>query len=228
MRRLFCMLLCLLAAPAFAVLDLNSATEAELDALPGVGPSRAQAIIEHRTKNGPFTSVDELRNVKGIGDKTFAELKPLLVVGAGAPASVAPRTDVPAAPEAASASSGGFPWWIVAVVAVGAAIAFVLMRRRGTAQAPAQAPVPVPEAPVPPARPAAASAPKPAASSPPPRPAGGAAHATSGAASAPPARPAGSSAPAQSSAAPADTAADAPSSAPPKPAGAPPKPAGSR
>lgn len=235
MRRLFCMLLCLLAAPAFAVLDLNSATEAELDALPGVGPSRAQAIIEHRTKNGPFTSVDELRNVKGIGDKTFAELKPLLVVGAGTSAPGAPRADVAAGPVAAPASSGGFPWWIAAVIAVGAAIAFVLMRRRSTAQAPAQAPVPVPEAPVPPARPAAASAPKPAASSPPPRPAGGAAHATSGAASAPPARPAGapprpagSSAPAQSSATPADTAADAPSSAPPKPAGAPPKPAGSR
>jgi competence protein ComEA len=234
MRRLFCMLLCLLAAPAFAALDLNSATEAELDALPGVGPSRAQAIIEHRTKNGSFTSVDELRNVKGIGDKTFAELKPLLVVGAGTSAPVAPRADVSGAPQAAPASSGGFPWWIVAVVAVGAAIAFVLMRRRGTAQAPAQVPTSAPDAPVPPARPAAASAPKPAAS-PPPRPAGGAAHSTSGAASAPPARPAGapprpagSSAPAQSSAAPADTAADAPSSAPPKPAGAPPKPAGSR
>ncbi|MBL8469850.1 ComEA family DNA-binding protein [Methyloversatilis discipulorum] len=231
MRRVFCMLLCLLAAPVFAALDLNSASEAELDALPGVGPSRAQAIIEHRTKNGPFTSVDELRNVKGIGDKTFAELKPLLVVGAGTPAPVAPRADVPAAPQAAPAPSGGFPWWIVAVIAVGAAIAFVLMRRRGAPQAPAQAPVSVPEAPVPPARPAAASAPKPAASSPPPRPAGGAAHSTSGAASAPPARPAGapprpagSSAPAQSSA----TPADAPSSAPPKPAGAPPKPAGSR
>lgn len=235
MRRLFCMLLCLLAAPAFAALELNSATEAELDALPGVGPSRAQAIIEHRTKNGPFASVDELRNVKGIGDKTFAELKPLLVVGAGTSTPAAPRTELPAGPVAAPASSGGFPWWIVAVIAVGAAIAFVLMRRRGTAQAPAQAPVPVPETPVPPARHAAASAPKPAASSPPPRPAGGAAHATSGAASAPPARPAGapprpagSSAPAQSSAAPAGIAADSPSSAPPKPAGAPPKPAGSR
>lgn len=234
MRRLFCMLLCLLAAPALAVLDLNSATEAELDALPGVGPSRAQAIIEHRAKNGPFTSVDELRNVKGIGDKTFAELKPLLVVGAGAPAPVAP-TDVSAGPVAAPASSGGFPWWIAAVLAVGAAIAFVLMRRRGTPQAPAQVPGSLPDAPVPPARPAAASAPKPAASSPPPRPAGGAAHATSDAASAPPARPvgapprpAGSSASAQSSAASADPATDASSSAPPKPAGAPPKPAGSR
>ncbi|MBC7205305.1 MAG: helix-hairpin-helix domain-containing protein [Methyloversatilis sp.] len=235
MRRLFCMLLCLLAAPVFAALDLNSATEAELDALPGVGPSRAQAIIEHRTKNGPFTSVDELRNVKGIGDKTFAELKPLLIVGAGTSAPGAPRADVAAGPVAAPASSGGFPWWIAAVIAVGAAIAFVLMRRRSPPQASAHVPVSVPDAPVPPARPAAGSAPKSTVSSPPPRPAGGAAHATSGAASAPPARPAGapprpagSSAPAQSSAAPADTAAGAPSSAPPKPAGAPPKPAGSR
>lgn len=60
------------------ILSLNSASEAELDTLPGVGPVTARAIIEYRTQMGGFQSVDELVNVKGIGDKKLAKMKPYL------------------------------------------------------------------------------------------------------------------------------------------------------
>lgn len=55
-------------------LDLNLADAADLDELPGVGPVLAERILAHRTAMGRFTSVDELRDVKGIGEATFAEL----------------------------------------------------------------------------------------------------------------------------------------------------------
>jgi competence protein ComEA len=61
-------------------LDLNTADEAALDALPGVGPATAKAIIEHRTKIGRFTSVDQLLDVRGIGEAKLAELRPLVTV----------------------------------------------------------------------------------------------------------------------------------------------------
>ena len=58
------------------VVDLNTATLADLDTLPGVGPVLAQRILDWRTEHGRFTSVDELREVAGIGERTFAELAP--------------------------------------------------------------------------------------------------------------------------------------------------------
>ncbi|PWK78575.1 competence protein ComEA [Lentzea atacamensis] len=68
------------AAPGAAPskLDLNAATAAELDALPGVGPVTAQRIVEHRTRKGPFASVDRLREVEGIGDTKLAKLAELV------------------------------------------------------------------------------------------------------------------------------------------------------
>ncbi len=57
-------------------LDLNSATLDQLVALPRVGPVMAQRIIDWRTEHGRFTSVAELREVAGIGEKTFADLGP--------------------------------------------------------------------------------------------------------------------------------------------------------
>ncbi len=60
--------------------NLNTADLAALDTLPGVGPATAQAIIDHRTKNGPFRSVDQLLEVKGIGPAKFAELRARVTV----------------------------------------------------------------------------------------------------------------------------------------------------
>lgn len=59
--------------------DLNSASEAELTSLPGVGPAKAKAIIAYR-ETSPFESADELIEVKGIGDKLYAQLKDLVTV----------------------------------------------------------------------------------------------------------------------------------------------------
>ncbi|WP_449336612.1 helix-hairpin-helix domain-containing protein [Streptomyces cyaneofuscatus] len=65
------------AGPA-ALLSLSVATKEQLETLPGVGPVLAQHIIDHRTENGGFRSVDELRQVNGIGDRRFADLRPLV------------------------------------------------------------------------------------------------------------------------------------------------------
>jgi competence protein ComEA len=56
-------------------IDLNTATAEQLDALPGVGPATAKAIIDHRTKNGPFRSVDDLLDVRGIGPAKLDALR---------------------------------------------------------------------------------------------------------------------------------------------------------
>ncbi|MFD9459641.1 helix-hairpin-helix domain-containing protein [Streptomyces sp. NPDC060027] len=65
------------AAPS-APISLNSATVDQLDSLPGVGPVLARHIIDYRTTHGGFRSVDELREVNGIGDRRFADLRPLV------------------------------------------------------------------------------------------------------------------------------------------------------
>jgi competence protein ComEA len=60
---------------ATGIVDINSASLADLDALPGVGPSTAQAIIDYRIANGPFASVDDLLNVRGIGPSKLAAMR---------------------------------------------------------------------------------------------------------------------------------------------------------
>jgi competence protein ComEA len=62
------------------IVDLNRATATDLDRLPGVGPATAKAIIDHRTRNGPFASVDDLLKVKGIGPAKLAEIRPWVKV----------------------------------------------------------------------------------------------------------------------------------------------------
>ena len=62
-------------AGASSLVNINTADEAALDALPGVGPSTAAAIIEDRNANGPFASVEDLMRVSGIGEKKFEKLK---------------------------------------------------------------------------------------------------------------------------------------------------------
>ena len=69
------------AAPTPGVLvNLNTATQPELEALPEVGPVTAQAILAWRTEHGGFTSVDELLEVDGIGEATLATVAPLVTV----------------------------------------------------------------------------------------------------------------------------------------------------
>lgn len=57
-------------------IDLNTASQADLERLPGIGPSRARDIITERQENGPFRTVDELTRVKGIGKSILEELRP--------------------------------------------------------------------------------------------------------------------------------------------------------
>ncbi len=67
------------AAPSGPI-DLNTASQAQLETLPGIGPSLAQAIIAARSRLGGFRSVDDLREVRGIGDRRLADLRPLVTV----------------------------------------------------------------------------------------------------------------------------------------------------
>jgi competence protein ComEA len=65
---------------SIAPVNLNTATAEQLDTLPGIGPVTAQAILDWRTQNGSFTSVDELLEVSGIGDATLADIAPYVYV----------------------------------------------------------------------------------------------------------------------------------------------------
>jgi competence protein ComEA len=79
----------MLASPALAAgkarpagkVNINTANAEQLSTLPGVGPKLAARIIEYRQKSGTFRSPQELLNVKGVGEKNFAKIEPLLTVG---------------------------------------------------------------------------------------------------------------------------------------------------
>ena len=60
--------------------NLNTATQAELETLPGIGPSKAIAIIEYRDSTGKFQQIEDLKNISGIGDKTFEKLRDSITV----------------------------------------------------------------------------------------------------------------------------------------------------
>jgi competence protein ComEA len=76
------------AAKPAAVVNINTASVAELDQLPGIGPAVAARIVDYRTKKGPFRKLEELMNVQGIGEKSFLKLRSqLTIAGSAAPAA---------------------------------------------------------------------------------------------------------------------------------------------
>ena len=63
------------------IININTASADELDKLPGIGPAIAKAIIDYRTKNGPFKKIEDINDVKGIGDALFEKIKDQIMVG---------------------------------------------------------------------------------------------------------------------------------------------------
>jgi competence protein ComEA len=90
LRMLLALVVLLVSGVAMAALNLNTATREDLVALPGIGPAKAQAIVDYRNQHGPFRTVDELRKVKGIGEKLFLQLKPEVSIGGAAKSANAP------------------------------------------------------------------------------------------------------------------------------------------
>lgn len=89
---------------ALAAVDLNTATVEQLSTLKGIKAKKATAIVEYRQKNGAFKSVDDLKNVPGIGQKTVDKLRSELTVGAAAPAAQPKAAPKPATPKADKAN----------------------------------------------------------------------------------------------------------------------------
>ena len=63
-----------------AIVNINTASATDLEGLPGIGAKTAARIVEYRQKNGPFKKVEELMNVRGVGEKNFLKLKPQITV----------------------------------------------------------------------------------------------------------------------------------------------------
>ena len=90
---------------ALAAININTANKDELVALPGIGPDKAQAIIDHRKAHGPFKTIEDLKDVKGIGAKRFEKLKPDLAVSGPSTSKPAGKPD--AKPGSSSRASQG-------------------------------------------------------------------------------------------------------------------------
>jgi competence protein ComEA len=71
----------IVAAASTEIINLNTATAAQIATLPGIGPKTADLIVEYRQKNGPYKKVEEIMNVRGVGEKSFLKLKSRLSVG---------------------------------------------------------------------------------------------------------------------------------------------------
>lgn len=101
LKKLFITLLASFAlmSAAFAVVDLNTANQAQLESLTGIGPAKAKDIIDFRTKNGPFKSAEDVMKVPGIKEGTYAKIKGEISVGGkvAAPATPAKAEKMPKA-----------------------------------------------------------------------------------------------------------------------------------
>lgn len=97
--------LLLFCSSAMAAINLNTASQQELESLNGIGPAKAKAILDYRTKQGPFKTVDDLKNVPGIGDKTLEKLRKDIAVSGK---SMAPQVK-PGATPAVPAKAGVSP-----------------------------------------------------------------------------------------------------------------------
>ncbi len=74
-------LMLFLATAAFAKVNINTADAKELATLPGIGQVKAEAIVKYRKDNGKFKNINELKGVKGIGDKVIIKIKPEVTTG---------------------------------------------------------------------------------------------------------------------------------------------------
>ena len=72
-------------AASTEVVNLNTATAAQIALLPGIGPKTADLVVQYRQKNGPFKKIEEIMNVRGIGEKSFLRIKDRLSVAAPKP-----------------------------------------------------------------------------------------------------------------------------------------------
>jgi competence protein ComEA len=93
-----------LSPVSWAAVDVNAASQSELETLPGIGPSKANAIIDFRSTNGPFKNLDDLDRVPGIGPATLSNIGPL--VSFSGEVSAAPTGS---SSSSSSASSSGSP-----------------------------------------------------------------------------------------------------------------------
>ncbi|BCB25827.1 hypothetical protein SKTS_07130 [Sulfurimicrobium lacus] len=91
---------------AGAPIDLNAATQAQLESVKGIGPVKAKAIIEYRTKNGPFKSVDDLQKVTGFGKPSVNKLRAEVTVGGAKSANVKASDAKAAGTKAADVKAG--------------------------------------------------------------------------------------------------------------------------